>query len=487
MAAASFTGDLIEDPSGDEAGDTDIKQPITGPNAKEEKFSHSKLSQGGARPKTPHKGPLSSTHHTPRTSRTPSKADMDLAMSLAETSQQKFFEAEKQRKDLERKLAQAERALRALATAQESSPRDAGVSSETVELRLQNLAQQTTLQQREQENLLLRKQLHEQQTRNVRVADIKPTKYSGKADLEDYLCQFESIAAFNGWNDEQKAVVLISKLEGQALTAAAVLSNPSYAALVSHLRENFSQDPMELAAIKLQNLYQGPEDSIEKIALDVRKLVGKAYPFADTRTNERLMKDSFINALKDPTIRDRLRDKNLGALKDCLQEAKRVHANLEVERNRAKTVGAAAGSTSKPVRVVGKDISEPTSNLHPEVADLINRLKSEMSPLKPETSAPQKTKRKPQQQSRFVQGQGKISQKKYVPTCWNCTMLGHTETYCPFPEETVSLWIQQGIIGMPRNRQPQARAANPKSFPGGTFSKFKPKGNGRGAMGDGRQ
>ena len=53
------------------------------------------------------------------------------------------------------------------------------------------------LQVKEQEILNLRKPLSTEKSRVIKSADIKPTKYSGSADLEDFLAQFNSIAKFN--------------------------------------------------------------------------------------------------------------------------------------------------------------------------------------------------------------------------------------------------------------------------------------------------
>ena len=178
------------------------------------------------------------------------------------------------------------------------------------------------LQKKEQEILSLRQRLQSELARVVKSADIKPTKYSGTADLEDYLTQFESISRFNGWKSDQKAVALISKLEGEALTAAAVLENPTYEQLVQQLRENFSNDRQELAALKLQNRLQQSGESLETVALDIQKLVRKAYPLADDGTRSRLARDAFVNSISDSTVRDKLRDRNLLELRDCLREAK---------------------------------------------------------------------------------------------------------------------------------------------------------------------
>ena len=48
---------------------------------------------------------------------------------------------------------------------------------------------------------------------------IIPEPFSGEQSWEDWLDQFESIAAINGWDDEQKLIWLKVRLTGRALLA----------------------------------------------------------------------------------------------------------------------------------------------------------------------------------------------------------------------------------------------------------------------------
>ena len=71
---------------------------------------------------------------------------------------------------------------------------------------------------------------------------LKATRYNGTSDLEDYLAQFSSIATFNRWNPNERVAVLLSKLEGDALKAAAVLVNPTYDQLILNWGNAFHQN-----------------------------------------------------------------------------------------------------------------------------------------------------------------------------------------------------------------------------------------------------
>ena len=333
------------------------------------------------------------------------------------------------------------------------------VSPGEVEARLKYLTALKEIQAKEEEIVGLQRRLAAERTRVVRNADIKPTKFSGTADLEDYLSQFSSIAQFNGWSEEQKVVILLSKLEGEALAVAAVLENPTWTQLIAHLRETFSSERQELASLKLQNRLQQSNETLDHLALDIQKLVKKAYSSADEMTKSRLSKDSFIQAIADANTREKLRDKNLATMAECLSEAKRIQANLEIEKNRTKTFV----SPQTNVRQVKKEDDERISRLEEE----FQRLKN--SKTKKTTSNAQPRR------SRFIQ-----NKKRNVPVCYNCTMEGHTEKYCPFDEETVSKWIQQGIIQVPKNRRPDAEVTprQPKTaFPKASLNSIKPPEN----------
>ena len=75
----------------------------------------------------------------------------------------------------------------------------------------------------------------------------------------------------------------MSKLEGEALTAAAVLENPSFDELISQLTGVFFSERQELAALKLQNRLQKPDETLETWP-GYPETYSKAFPSADEQT-----------------------------------------------------------------------------------------------------------------------------------------------------------------------------------------------------------
>ena len=115
----------------------------------------------------------------------------------------------------------------------------------------------------------------------------EPPKYDGKSSWEAFLVQFEIAAKLNGWNDEQKALFLVTSLHGNATL---ILSNISgnergdYAKLVAALSSRFGiTHQSDLARAKLKTRIKRREESLPELAENVETLTRKAYPDASTR------------------------------------------------------------------------------------------------------------------------------------------------------------------------------------------------------------
>ena len=303
------------------------------------------------------------------------------------------------------------------------------------------------LARKEREILALTRDLQDQKSKVVKSADLRPMKFNGSADLEDYLKQFSSIARFNGWNSQQKAAVLMSKLEGEALTAAAVLVDPSFEDLVRQLREIFSVDKQELASLKLQT-YRQQEESLEALSLEVQKLALRAYPGADHATREQMTKDAFINAIADDSIRSKLRDKNPRSLKECLNEGKLLETNQKIEQTRTK-------SSVSSVKVVTQEAEQRSRSMKTEV----RKLRDEVSRLRKMTVRGG-THCKSRPPANFARP---VKQYRRDIECYKCTMKGHIAKACPFPDETITRWVKEGLIALPFSRRKQQENGNGKS------------------------
>ena len=304
------------------------------------------------------------------------------------------------------------------------------------------------LARKEQEILALTRDLQEQRSKVIKSADLKPMKFNGSADLEDYLKQFSSIARFNGWNSQQKVAVLMSKLEGEALTAAAVLRDPSFDELVRQLREIFSVDKQELASLKLKT-YRQQDESLECLSLEIQKLGLKAFPALDN-AREQMTRDAFINAIADDAVRSKLRDRNLKTLKECLSEAKLLETNQKIERTWTKA--------SSSVKTVTQEKDQRSCDVQSEV----RKLRDEVSRLRKMT-VKGGTHCKSRPPTTFART---VKQYRRDIECYKCTMRGHIAKSCPFPDETITRWVKEGLISLPFSRRKPQENGNGKSSNG---------------------
>ena len=256
--------------------------------------------------------------------------------------------------------------------------------------------------------------------------EIRIMEYDGHTDFEEYLNQFISIVEYAEWTDEEAAVTLMSKLKGEALTVVSSLDDHSLRALTTTLRQHFSVDQKEIAASKLNGRVQQAGETLQSLSIDVQRLVKRAYPEADDEIRDRLAKDSFVNAIGDRNIREKLRDKNPATLSQTLQDACRFSANVNAERTRA--------------RMITEVKEEPNSR--DEIEDLRQQIKQLSTTFSGERQKKQK-KTKPKQKIQTVQlaeedkgktGYWKNRSPRTPPTCFRCGKKGHIARWCPFTD-----------------------------------------------------
>ena len=159
--------------------------------------------------------------------------------------------------------------------------------------------------------------------------------------------QFEAIAGLQRWSDERKAVVLLSKLEGQALSVATADAEKTYESLVACLKENFSPEQQVIFAMKLNARVQGKDETFEALANDMKKLVRKAYRSADEQTKERLATDAFVNAIADDQVREKLRDRTPGSISEALRSVRQIAVNRDIEKQRVKQAARTVNVTTR--------------------------------------------------------------------------------------------------------------------------------------------
>ena len=278
------------------------------------------------------------------------------------------------------------------------------------------------LAEKEAETAALKEELEKEKFSHNRLKDIKVPYYSGNTDFEEYLSQFIGICEYQRWTDDEAAIMLLAKLTGDALSVAAALDDQSLRSLIMNLRRNFSQEQEEVATLKLSSRKQKSDESYESLSFDIQRLTKKAYSGTDDTTRDRIARDAFLNAITDDSVREKLRDLNPKTLAEAVRESRRLAANKDLEKGRAKGT----------LRQTAVDQTE------------IQKLQEQIQSLK--TSQKSRRGGSNEQQGRGTEGQWRSRNPGYPPTCWRCFMKGHLARWCPFTDEEIAKMKKEGRI-----------------------------------------
>ena len=154
---------------------------------------------------------------------------------------------------------------------------------------------------------------------------IKLGRYDGLTSWETYYAQFELLAAANNWSPAERAVQLVSALEGEARrvlldVTAADLGNPQ--AIFRALKRRFGSTTP--AVVMRQRFNDRVRESGEKLgvfAAELRYLAQRGFPDFDDATRLVLTKEAFIRGLLPLPLRQQVRLADPQTLEAALDKA----------------------------------------------------------------------------------------------------------------------------------------------------------------------
>jgi hypothetical protein len=138
-------------------------------------------------------------------------------------------------------------------------------------------------------------------------------RFNGGDPIDEYLVQFELLAARNDWTENEKVSALLCALDGPARSLLLEWSDPT---TVNHkdvkraLIKRFGcTKQVQVHERALYQLKLAKGQSFRDSAREIRKLARKAYPELDDETRERFNIKSFVQAISDKTISYKIKEK----------------------------------------------------------------------------------------------------------------------------------------------------------------------------------
>lgn len=187
--------------------------------------------------------------------------------------------------------------------------------------------------------------------------------YTGEQDSMEwnsFLETFMEILAINRWTaltSPEKATLLRSSLTKRAAE--------TFNGLPADVKQNFERAKEELTRIfinpakkvlfqnEFDNRIQGDKESLQDLVTSLRRLARRGYPevASDGRALDSFVHRRFIEAIRDPTLRNQVRLFRRDTVEQTLVEAYRLEAALATERERApKFVSAVVRSKNDDFR-----------------------------------------------------------------------------------------------------------------------------------------
>ena len=271
---------------------------------------------------------------------------------------------------------------------------------------------------------------------------LMPARYSGTADFDEYLIQFEVIAEVHGWSSQEKASVLMAKLDGPALAVAAPIASQGFEVVTKKLKGRFAPEQQEACSLQLRTRSQNKGETYEALADDVERLAKKAYPRAEEPTRCRLATDAFVNAVADDRVREKLRDRAPETIEEALRMARQLAASRELEKRRVRAVCEGEGAQAEDTEVR-------------QLREELRQVRAELEKFRSPTGKVKK-------------GDG----KKAGPgrqwgnlVCFNCNQPGHIRRWCT-QKAPVSQFYHQVTVPPNANSAQQTATVGNTAMPG---------------------
>lgn len=235
---------------------------------------------------------------------------------------------------------------------------------------------------------------------------VLPETFDGNKSWDEWAFHFESVAAVNGWNDEEKLKWLRVRVTGRAQKAFHLLpevTRGTYAATKAALKARFDPESRHTRyQAEFQARRKKSSEGWADFADDLKTLVDKGYPTLQEEAREQLAVNAYLQQLIPSQVAFGVKQKRPNTLDDA------VAATLELESYASPSAGV---STTHP-----EETPLQVSHISKidQLTEAIARLTAQVERLQQQELRP-----RPKRNSSFS-GQ-----------CWKCQETGHRARNCP--------------------------------------------------------
>lgn len=177
---------------------------------------------------------------------------------------------------------------------------------------------------------------------------IKPEKYEGEEDWEQYFSHFEDCAELGQWTNKEKLLTLAACLKGQARAFYTTLSRQekgTYEDLAFALEQRFGSARQQTRWVsKFQTRLKLVGESIAAFGDDLRLLARKAYGNLEPQAQETLALQQFNKALS-VEMKCRVMDRDCKTVAEAVEVVERYEdllneSHFDRRRNMVRQVGS---------------------------------------------------------------------------------------------------------------------------------------------------
>ena len=159
--------------------------------------------------------------------------------------------------------------------------------------------------------------------------EVVPDKFDGTGPLDEFLEQFSACAEYNGWASEDRLIQLKLCLRGSATgLLRECREEDTFDTLVEKLRKRFSASGREVsyrAQLNARRRQQG--EDLQSLYISVSDLLHLALPGGNSVHRDVFGTEAFINALDDPSLKCRVRDRGPANIDEAFRIAVAMEAN----------------------------------------------------------------------------------------------------------------------------------------------------------------